>query len=247
MRLNFSSMIEAAKKDYLAKTGHKSLNIKGVMFDMDGVLFDSMPLHAEAWVKTFTQIGIPFTHRQVYLNEGRTGAATIDEQFQIYFNRHSTVEEQQEIYRIKSSIFKQLPKPKLIPGIVDVVQYLADNSIARTVVTGSGESSTLERLEQNFHGLFNRSLIVTALDVKQGKPYPEPYLMGLQKLRLAPNEAMVVENAPLGIQAGVAAGVFTIGVNTGILDKSDLEAAGANLVFDNMWQLLESLPEIVKQ
>lgn len=240
-------MIETAIKQYLAKTGHQNLNIKGVMFDMDGVLFDSMPLHAEAWVKTFTQSGIPFTKRLVYMNEGRTGAATIDEQFQIYFNRHSTTEEQQEIYHIKSGIFKQMPKPGLIPGIVDVVRYLADNNIARTVVTGSGESSTLERIEQNFDGLFNRELMVTALDVKQGKPYPEPYLMGLQKLRLAPNEALVVENAPLGIQAGVAAGVFTIGVNTGILDKSDLEAAGANLVFENMRQLLESLPEIVKQ
>ena len=240
-------MIESAINDYLVKGGHKSLNIKGVMFDMDGVLFNSMPLHAEAWVKTFTQIGIPFTQRQVYMNEGRTGAATIDEQFQIYFNRHSTPEEQQEIYHIKSGFFKQMPKPDLIPEIVDVVRYLANNNIARTVVTGSGESSTLERLEQNFQGLFSRELMVTALDVKQGKPFPEPYLMGLQKLRLAPNEALVVENAPLGIQAGVAAGVFTIGVNTGILDKSDLEAAGANLVFDNMQQLLEALPTIVRQ
>lgn len=247
MRLNFSLMIESAIKQYLAKTGHQNLNIKGVMFDMDGVLFDSMPLHAEAWVKTFTQIGIPFTKRLVYMNEGRTGAATIDEQFQIHFSRHSSTEEQQEIYHIKSGIFKQMPKPGLIPGIIDVVRYLADNNIARTVVTGSGESSTLERIEQNFDGLFNRELMVTALDVKQGKPYPEPYLMGLHKLRLSPNEALVVENAPLGIQAGVAAGVFTIGVNTGILDKSDLEAAGANLVFDNMRQLLEALPKIVQQ
>ena len=240
-------MIETAIKQYLAKTGHKNLNIKGVMFDMDGVLFDSMPLHAEAWVKTFEQIGIPFTKRMVYLNEGRTGAATIDEQFQLHFGRHSTTDEQQEIYRIKSGIFKQLRKPDLIPGIVDVVRYLADNGIARTVVTGSGESSTLDRIEQNFQGLFSRELMVTALDVKQGKPFPEPYLMGLQKLRLAPNEALVVENAPLGIQAGVAAGVFTIGVNTGILDKSDLEAAGANIVFDNMGQLLEALPVLTSQ
>ena len=245
MRRKIISMIETAVKQYLAKTGHKNLNIKGVMFDMDGVLFDSMPLHAEAWVQTFTQIGIPFTHRMVYLNEGRTGASTIDEQFQLHFGRHSTIDEQQEIYRIKSGIFKQMRKPELIPGIVEVVRYLADNNIARTVVTGSGESTTLDRVEQNFQGLFDRNLMVTALDVKQGKPYPEPYLMGLQKLRLAPNEAIVVENAPLGIQAGVAAGVFTVGVNTGILDKCDLENAGANLVFDNMGQLLEALPELI--
>ena len=234
-------MIESAIKNYLGRTNHKAFNIKGVMFDMDGVLFDSMPLHAEAWVKTFGLFGIPFTKRQVYLNEGRTGAATIDDEFLKHFGRHSTASEQQEIYHIKSGIFMQMTKPGLIPGITDVLLYLAENNIARTVVTGSGESTTLDRIELNFPNIFNRSMMVTALDVKQGKPYPEPYLMGLQKLGLAPNEALVVENAPMGIQAGVAAGVLTIGVNTGILSKTDLENAGADLVLDNMQQLLEVL------
>ena len=234
-------MIESAIKNYLGRTGYKTFDIKGIMFDMDGVLFDSMPLHAEAWVKTFESIGIPFTKRQVYLNEGRTGAATIDDEFIKHFGRHSTGSEQQDIYRTKSSIFKQMPKPNLIPGITDVLRYLSDKNIARTVVTGSGESTTLDRIELNFPGIFDRSMMVTAADVKQGKPFPEPYLMGLQKLGLAPNEAIVVENAPMGIQAGVAAGVFTIGVNTGILEKSDLANAGADLVFDNMQQLLGAL------
>ena len=238
-------MIESAIKNYLTRSEHKTLNIKGVMFDMDGVLFDSMPLHAEAWVKTFGIIGIPFTKRQVYLNEGRTGAATIDDEFQKHFGRHSTTSEQQEIYHIKSGIFKQMPKPGLISGIGDVLQFLAENNIARTVVTGSGESTTLDRIELNFPNIFSRNQMVTALDVKQGKPFPEPYLMGLQKLGLEPNEALVVENAPMGIQAGVAAGVFTIGVNTGILSKTDLENAGADLVLDNMQQLLEALKTMI--
>lgn len=238
-------MIESAIKNYLTRSEHKTLNIKGVMFDMDGVLFDSMPLHAEAWVKTFGIIGIPFTKRQVYLNEGRTGAATIDDEFQKHFGRHSTTSEQQEIYHIKSGIFKQMPKPGLISGIGNVLQFLAENNIARTVVTGSGESTTLDRIELNFPNIFSRNQMVTALDVKQGKPFPEPYLMGLQKLGLEPNEALVVENAPMGIQAGVAAGVFTIGVNTGILSKTDLENAGADLVLDNMQQLLESLKTMI--
>jgi HAD superfamily hydrolase (TIGR01509 family) len=239
-------MIQTAIRNYLSATGHSALNIKAVMFDMDGVIFNSMPLHAKAWVKAFAECGIQFSEYQVYLNEGRTGASTIDEQFQKYFNRHSTPDEQREIYRIKSGFFRQMPAPGLICNITDVVDYLAKNNIARTIVTGSGESSTLERIENLFNGRFSRELMVTALDVKQGKPNPEPYLMGLHKLGVAPNEAMVVENAPLGIMAGVAAGVFTIGVNTGILAKSDLISAGANLVFDNMQQLLDAMPELAK-
>jgi len=238
-------MIHTAINNYLAQTGHSHLDIKGVMFDMDGVIFNSMPLHAKAWVKAFAKCGIEFTEYQVYLNEGRTGAATIDEQFLKCYGRHSTAEEQKEIYKIKSHFFKQMPAPELISNIADVVSYLGRQGIARTIVTGSGESTTLDRVEQNFPGLFNRQMMVTANDVVKGKPYPEPYLKGLQKLNLQSYQAIVVENAPLGIRAGVAAGVFTIAVNTGILSRTDLENAGANIVVDNMLELLEIIKKML--
>ncbi len=80
-------MIQTAIKKYLATTNCNQLNIKGVMFDMDGVIFNSMPLHAKSWVKAFADCGIKFTEYQVYLNEGRTGAATVDEQFLKYFGK----------------------------------------------------------------------------------------------------------------------------------------------------------------
>ena len=79
--------------------------------------------------------------------------------------------------------------------------------------------------------------MVTAFDVKYGKPNPEPYLIGLKKAGIEPNEAVVVENAPLGVKAGVAAGVFTIAVNTGPLPESALLDEGANLLFGSMQEL----------
>ena len=96
--------------------------------------------------------------------------------------------------------------------------------------------------------------MVTGFDVKKGKPDPEPYLMGLTKGKrylqahgvatdndtmLRANESFVVENAPLGIQAAVAAGLFTIAVNTGPLDDSVLYEAGANLLYPSMEALCE--------
>ena len=86
------------------------------------------------------------------------------------------------------------------------------------LVTGSGQHSLLDRLAHNFPGMFQRERMVTAFDVKYGKPNPEPYLMGLEKAGVKANEAIVVENAPIGVQAGAAAGIFTIAVNTGPLD-----------------------------
>lgn len=102
------------------------------------------------------------------------------------------------------------------------------------VVTGSGQHSLLDRLSHNFPGMFHRELMVTAFDVKYGKPHPEPYLMALQKGGVKPNEAIVVENAPMGVQAGVAAGIFTIAVNTGPINGQVLLDAGANVLFPSM-------------
>ena len=71
--------------------------------------------------------------------------------------------------------------------------------------------------------------------------------MGLKKAAVEPNQAIVIENAPLGVQAGVAAGIFTIGVNTGPLDDKVLIDAGADLLLNSMQQLSESFDDIYYQ
>jgi beta-phosphoglucomutase-like phosphatase (HAD superfamily) len=114
----------------------------------------------------------------------------------------------------------------------------------RMVVTGSGQNDLLERLMHYFPGMFTRDRMITAFETKIGKPNPEPYLMALQTGGLQPNEAIVVENAPLGVQAGVAAGIFTIAVNTGPLDGQVLLDAGANLLFPSMTALSAAWPTL---
>jgi beta-phosphoglucomutase-like phosphatase (HAD superfamily) len=88
--------------------------------------------------------------------------------------------------------------------------------------------------------------MVTAYDVKYGKPNPEPYLMGLKKAGVSASEAVVVENAPLGVRAGVAAGIFTIAVNTGPLPDEVLGREGANVVFPSMQYLVEHWDDVRK-
>ena len=87
--------------------------------------------------------------------------------------------------------------------------------------------------------------MVTAFDVKYGKPHPEPYLMGLQKAGVHANEAFVVENAPMGVEAGVAAGIFTIAVNTGPLPDKVLLDAGADLLYPDMASLAKDWDNIM--
>ena len=63
--------------------------------------------------------------------------------------------------------------------------------------------------------------------------------MDLKKGNLSPSEAIVIENAPLGVRSSVAAGIFTIGINTGILHPEELKKEGANLVFSSVKELIK--------
>ena len=217
-------MFEAEKDKYLMKHGFGATRLKAVLFDMDGVLFDSMPNHAYSWSHAMTQFGLHITPEEAYMHEGRTGGGTIDLLAQRDWGRRATEEEKQTIYKAKSDVFSRCPEAPRMPGQV----------------------SLIDRLNHNFPDVFRRELMVTSFDVKYGKPNPEPYLMGLQKAGVQPWEGLVVENAPLGVQAGVAAGIFTIAVNTGPLPDEVLIDAGADLLFPSMQSLCEHWEEIRK-
>lgn len=217
----------------------KNIHLKAVLFDMDGVLFDSMPYHATAWHKVMEAHGLHLSREEAYLHEGRTGAGTINIVFQRQLGREATHEEIENIYKEKSIEFNSYPQAERMPGAWELLQLVKAAGLVPMIVTGSGQTSLLDRLEQNFPGMFRRELMVTAFDVKHGKPHPEPYLMALEKGGFKPNEAVVIENAPLGVQSGVAAGIYTVAVNTGPLDNQVLLDAGADTLFPSMQALCE--------
>lgn len=207
---------------------------KAVLFDMDGVLFDSMPNHAYAWSHAMTQYGLAMTREEVYMNEGRTGSATINILAQRFWGREATEEEKQLIYEAKSKVFNTCPEAKPMPGALETLQAVKEKGLKIVLVTGSAQTSLLEKLERSYPGYFHQDLMVTGFDVTLGKPYPEPYLKGLQKAGIKPEEGIVIENAPLGVQAGHAAGIFTIAANTGPLADEVLKNAGADIVLPGM-------------
>ncbi len=221
------------------------IDLKSVFFDMDGVLFNSMPYHAEAWHLTMEAHDLHLSREEAYLHEGRTGAGTINIVCQRQWGREATQEEIESIYDEKSRKFNTYPEPEPIPGAWEVLQKVKAAGLTPTVVTGSGQTSLLGRLDENFSGMFRRELMVTAFDVKHGKPNPEPYLMALAKGGLKPHEAIVIENAPLGVEAGVAAGIFTVAVNTGPMDNQVLMDAGADVLFPSMQALCDQWEELL--
>lgn len=236
-------MYEKQLNEYLSKRGFGALSLKAVLFDMDGVLFDSMPRHAKAWLEVCRNHGLNISLEEPYLHEGRTGDDTIDIFARRFWGRPATDVEKHEIYEEKCRIFNAYPaEAPQMPGARELLTKVRDEGLKIVVVTGSGQESLLSRLENGYHGFFSRELVVSSHDTLRGKPSPDPYLKGLEKAGIAANEAVVVENAPLGVKAAVAAGIFTIAVNTGPLSPQTLSEAGANLVFPSMQALADAWP-----
>ena len=233
-----TKVYQLAIKKYLERHGFETLRPKAVLFDMDGVLYNSMHNHAIAWQESMAQFGIHMTANDAYATEGARGVDTIRQMVKRQQGRDIDEAEAQSMYDVKSRIFHALPETSIMPGILDLMRQIHEGGIQIGVVTGSGQRPLIHRILKDFGVYVNESHITTAYDVKRGKPNADPYLMGLKKAgNLHPWEAVVVENAPLGVQAGAAARIFTIAVNTGPLADEILLNAGADLLFPTMQDL----------
>lgn len=228
-------MYQLAIRKYLEENDFEALRPKVVLFDMDGVLYDSMPNHAIAWQESMAKFGIHMTADDAYATEGARGVDTIRQMVQLQQRRIINEEEAQKMYDLKSKTFHSLPEAPVMPGVLSLMQQIHDSGLLCGVVTGSGQRPLINRILSDFGAFVDEAHITTAYDVQRGKPYPDPYLMGLQKAGdLQPWQAIVVENAPLGVRSGHAARIFTVAVNTGPLPNNELLAGGANLIFSDM-------------
>ncbi|MFZ4456211.1 MAG: HAD family hydrolase [Bacteroidales bacterium] len=236
-------MISQAIAKYEAEKGEK-ISLKAVLFDMDGVLFDSMGNHTLSWYNAIQEQNIECNRDEFYLFEGATGNFTINRLFNIHYNREATDAEKDHIYKRKSHFFNQLPKAEPMPFAYELLNTVKLAGLVPILVTGSGQRSLLDRLNVHFPDVFTADRMVTAYDVKNGKPHPEPYLRGLKKINIQPHEAIVIENAPLGVQSAAAAGIFTVAVNTGPIDDHILMDAGADVLFDSMEDLYRNWEKI---
>ena len=227
-------------KQYLKEHGFGHFSPKAVLFDMDGVLYDSMPLHAIAWQESMKKFGIHMTTADAYATEGARGIDTIRLFVKQQQDKDISLEKAQRMYDEKTRLFHAMPEAPIFDGVFSIMEKIQRSGMTVNVVTGSGQRPLIERLLHDFGQYLDEDHITTAYDVKRGKPYPDPYLTGLRKAgNLQPNEGIVVENAPLGVRAGVSAGIFTVAINSGPLPDASLLDEGANVLYDTMTQLVD--------
>ena len=231
----------------ISSFGKTGVSPKVVLFDMDGVLYDSMPNHGVAWQRAMKEFGIHFTLEDSYATEGARGVDTIRKYVKAQLGKELSEEEAQQMYDVKAAYFHEMPEAKVFDGVIDLMQKIKASGLKIGIVTGSAQLPLIERVTRDFGEFVSKNQITTAYDVKRGKPNPDPYLMGLQKAgNYLPTEGIVVENAPLGVHAGVAAGCYTVAINSGPLPDATLLDEGANILFPTIrefadkWELLLS-------
>lgn len=230
--------------NYLKKHGFGQFEPKAVLFDMDGVLYNSMPHHSIAWQRSMAMFGIQMTEADAYATEGARGIDTIRNMVLQQKGEDISQERAQEMYDEKTRLFHTMGEAEVMSGVMSLLEKIHAEGLRIGVVTGSGQRPLINRLKKDFGHFLDEQHIVTAYDVTRGKPAPDPYLMGMKKVCTEPWQTIVIENAPLGVKAGVAARAFTIAVNTGPLPNKALLEAGADLLFNDMPCLAEAWDEL---
>lgn len=218
-------------------------NKRVALIDMDGVIFDSMKYHSRAWRQMMAEIGVNCRLEDAYIYEGMTGIAQCNMIFQREKGHGVSDEYARQLYARKAEIFREISTIDPMPGTDRMLSILKQHGIRCIVVTGSGQQTLLDAIEKYYPGIFLPGDRITAHDVKIGKPNPEPYLKGLALSGMKPEDAFVIENAPLGVRAGKAAGLFTIAVTTGPIPRPLFEAENADLIFPSMPAFADALNE----
>lgn len=214
---------------------------RAALIDMDGVLYDSMPGHTLAWRKMMLEFGMDLPRDEFYLYEGMTGPATIGMLMQRELGHGCTAGEADRMYAVKSRYFKEMGPAPAMPGADRMLGVLGRAGLRRVLVTGSGQASLIDALARDYPGVFEDGYRVTGRDVEHGKPAPDPYLKGASLAGVSPEQCLVVENAPLGVRAGKAAGCFTVAVMTGPIPRAEFEKEHADMIFNSMPEFADYL------
>lgn len=213
--------------------------LKGIVFDSDGVLVDSMPYHAQAWVQVFRDEGIDVSKEAIYEVEGSNHVGVINTMFGKNGKKpdKSTYD---TLLDKKRELFMKNNQAKRFDGMYECLSLLKDRyKIA--VASGADKTIVKDLMERFYPDVFD--VLVTGEDVENGKPDPEPYIKAAGMLEVGKDECMVVENAPLGVKAAKNAGMYCVAVATYVPAE---ELSEADRVFSDHSGLIAYLKSLAQ-
>ena len=198
---------------------------------MDGVIIKSMEQHLKAWQYVFSSHGIKIKKQDFYMLEGRGVQAVVHELCDMY---GLDLKLAPSIMQAKIDYYNRIYKPEFYKGLFKLLSYLKNNDIKMAIVTGGNKDRIQRIIKEHLNGYF--SVTVTSDDVKNTKPHAEPYQKAAQLLGLKPENCLVIENAPMGIQSGKNAGMQVLAVETTLnpkyLKQADYIVPNLSMAYD---------------
>jgi beta-phosphoglucomutase len=184
---------------------------QAVLFDLDGVIVDTLHYHYLAWNHMFYKRGGAVSEHTVLLHEGRNSREILP----ILMKEAGVVvpdSEQEQFIEEKRTYFRSIVQVKQYPQAFGVVAELKSRGLKVALVTACALKNMQHSLDSAQQSHFD--FIITGDEVPHAKPFPDPYLTAALQLRVEPKHCIVVENAPLGIEAARNAGMYCIAIET---------------------------------
>ena len=184
---------------------------KGVIWDLDGVLADTGAAHYQAWVAVLSEWGIPFDRSTFDRLFGMNNRGTLTK----LLGRAPTKEELGEIADHKEALFRQLAGRLVhpIPGAIRLLEELAGDGWSQAVAS-SAPQENIDLVVDTFNIRHYFAAILSGAGLPRGKPDPTLFLLAARDLGLPPERCVVVEDAPVGVEAARGAGMSCIAVAT---------------------------------
>ncbi len=229
--------IEGREIAYLRALEIATGGTEAFLFDLDGVIVDSAKFHMLSWIKLMREKGINFGEDDFK----RTFGMTNDLILRKYFPNASP-EDIKKMGEQKERIYRELAKGKIKPidGSIEFIRELKENRFKIALVSSTPiENILFLSKELGLSGLFDA--IVSGSEIKRGKPDPECYILGSEKINIPPQRCWVVEDSQHGIDAARRAGAKTIGILT---THKDLE--NTDLKVRNFQELRDIMSKILK-
>ncbi|MBD2035285.1 HAD family phosphatase [Leptolyngbya sp. FACHB-321] len=211
-----------------------------MLYDLDGTLVNTDPLHFQVWQAMLRECGLDIDEAFYQAKiSGRLKPAIVQD----LLPHLSPLQQQQFIEQKEAQFREQAPQLTPLPGLMKLMQWAIEQGLRQGVVTNA-PSENVHHVLRSLHleEAFDQVVIADMLGI--GKPDPAPYTYALQQFDLAPKQALAFEDSPSGIRSAVGAGILTIGIATSY-DPQTLYALGATLVIPDftapaLWELLDA-------
>ncbi len=205
--------------------------MKGIIFDLDGVLVDTAKYHFLAWKKLADELHIPFSEKENELFKGVSRMRCMEilaEMGNLKLSRKEQIEMTDRKNNWYIEYISQMDESEILPGALEFLQEIKMAGIKTSL--GSASKNAVTILEKT--GLAQYlDAIVDGNSVSRAKPDPEVFIKGAEKLELAAEECVVFEDAKAGVEAALKAGMKAVGIGSPEI------LGGAHMVFPSMKDL----------